>query len=168
MAAMTAGFEMMGMRGRGEMLAARNRELFELQRKARRGPTPEVFFAKHIDNSRIVKADDPERRKEMRMFASVMTVLFAMVMLYVWQHFSSIEIGYQVEAQKLQVERLREENRQIRLSEAQLTQPQRIGDMARQLGMDAPAPGQVIRTDGVTGQEAPAEAMVAAPAVPVQ
>ena len=168
MAAMTAGFEMMGMRGRGEMLAARNRELFELQRKARRGPTPEVFFTKHIDNSRIVKADDPERRKEMRLFAGVMTVLFAMVMMYVWQHFSSIEIGYTVEAQKLQVERLREENRQIRLSEAQLTQPQRIGDMARKLGMDAPQPGQVIRTDGFTGQEAPAEAMIATPTVPVQ
>jgi hypothetical protein len=48
--------------------AQRNRELFELQRRARRGPTPEVFFAKHIDNSRIVKADDPERRREMRTF----------------------------------------------------------------------------------------------------
>jgi cell division protein FtsL len=168
MAAMTAGFEMMGMRGRGEMLAARNRELFELQRKARRGPTPEVFFAKHIDNSRIVKADDPERRKEMRLFASVMTVLFAMVMVYVWQHFSSIEIGYQVEAQKTQVERLREENRQIRLSEAELTQPQRIGDMARKLGMDAPQPGQVIRDGHFSGPDAPAEAMMAAPAPPVQ
>jgi hypothetical protein len=77
MAAMTAGFEMMGMRGRGEMLATKNRELYELQRKARRGPTPEVFFTKHIDNSRIVKADDPERRKEMRLFAGVMTMLFA-------------------------------------------------------------------------------------------
>ena len=166
MAAMTAGFEMMGMRGRGEMLAAKNRELYELQRRARRGPTPEVFFTKHIDNSRIVKADDPERRKEMRLFAGVMTVLFAMVMMYVWQHFSSIEIGYQVEAQKLQVEHLREENRQIRLSEAQLTEPQRIDELARKLGMDAPQPGQVIRNDGFTGQEASAEAMVAAPAVP--
>ena len=37
--------------------AHRNRELFELQKRARRGPTPEVFFVKHIDNSRIVKAD---------------------------------------------------------------------------------------------------------------
>jgi len=164
MAAMTAGFEMMGTRG-GEMRSARNRELFELQRKARRGPTPEVFFAKHIDNSRIVKADDEERQREMRMFTIVMSVLFALVMIYVWQHFSSIEIGYQVEAQKLQVEHLREENRQIRLAEAQLTEPQRIDYMAKQLGMDAPAPGQVIRGDGITAQETPSVAMAALPGV---
>ena len=80
--------------------AQRNRELFELQKRARRGPTPEVFFAKHIDNSRIVKADDPERRREMRTFAATMTLLFVLVMVYVWQHFSAIEVGYRVETQK--------------------------------------------------------------------
>ncbi len=168
MAAMTAGFGMTGVHGGSDLRLLRNRELFELQRKARRGPTPEVLFAKHIDNSRIVKADDPERRREMRLFSLVMSALFVLVMVYVWQHFSSIEIGYKVEAQKQQVERLREENRQIRLTEAQLTEPRRIDVMARQLGMDAPQPGQVIRTDGFTGQEAPAEAMVASPAAPIQ
>ena len=61
--------------------AQRNRELFELQRRARRGPTPEVFFAKHIDNTRIVKADDPERRREMRTFTGTMSILFLLVMV---------------------------------------------------------------------------------------
>jgi cell division protein FtsL len=143
-----------------ELLVARNRELFEKQKRARRGPTPEVFFAKHIDNSRIVKADDPERRREMRMFSAAMTVLFALVMVYVWQHFSAIEIGYQIEAQKTQVEQLREQNRQYRLSEAQLTEPKRIDAIAKQLGLNAPQPGQVIRTDGMTGQEAVASMAV--------
>ena len=83
-------------RGRVESLAERNRQLFEAQKKARRGPTPEVFFAKHIDNSRIVKADDPERRREMRTFAAVMGVLFVLVMVYVWQHFAAIEVGYRL------------------------------------------------------------------------
>src|SRR5437762_2127028 len=89
---------------RTQSLAERNSELFEAQRKARRGPTPEVFFAKHIDNTRLVKADDPERRREMRQFAAVMSMLFVLVMVYVWQHFLAIEIGYKVEAQKTQVE----------------------------------------------------------------
>ncbi len=144
--------EMMGSRvhpqSRAELLAARNRELYETQRRARRGPTPEVFFTKHIDNSRIVKADDPVRRREMRTFTAVMSVLFLLVMVYVWQHFSAIEIGYHVEAQKSQVEQLREDNRQLRLSEAQLTDPGRIDKMAKQLGLDAPQPGQVVRPDG--------------------
>src|ERR1700675_233714 len=137
-----------GSRGRTESLAERNRALFEAQKRARRGPTPEVFFTKHIDNSRIVKADDPERRREMRTFTAVMSVLFLLVMVYVWQHFSAIEIGYHVEAQKQQVEQLREENRQLRLSEAQLTNPDRIDRVARQLGLNEPQPGQVVRPDG--------------------
>src|SRR5580698_11604254 len=116
--------EMMG-RSRTESLAERNRLLFEGQKKARRGPTPEVFFHKHIDNSRLVKADDPERRREMRTFTAVMSVFFVLVMVYVWQHFAAIEIGYHVEAQKQQVIQLEEQNRELRLSEAQLTNPGR-------------------------------------------
>jgi cell division protein FtsL len=158
--------EMMGSRvktqSRAESLTARNRELYETQRRARRGPTPEVFFTKHIDNSRIVKADDPERRREMRSFTGVMSVLFLLVMVYVWQHFSAIEIGYHVEAQKQQVEQLREDNRQLRLSEAQLTDPGRIDRIARQLGLDAPQPGQVVRPNG-GDPNAPVLAQASAP-----
>ena len=141
--------------GRGMTVAERNGELFEAQRRARRGPTPEVFFTKHIDNSRIVKADDPERKREMRSFAAVMSVLFVLVMVYVWQHFSAIEIGYNIEAQKVQVEHLNEQNRQLRLTEAELSDPQRIDRIAKQLGLDAPQPGQVVRPDGSSDPNAP-------------
>jgi cell division protein FtsL len=154
-------------RGRGESLTERNRTLFESQKRARRGPTPEVFFAKHIDNSRLVKADDPERRREMRTFASVMGVLFLLVMVYVWQHFTAIEVGYQVEAQKLQVQQMQEQNRQLRLSEAQLTDPERIDRMAKQLGLDAPQPGQVVRSEGGDAN-APVVAQVGMPSVVLQ
>ncbi len=163
MAAMTMNV-MTGTRSRADITADRNRELFEAQRRTRRGPTPEVFFTKHIDNSRIVKADDPERKREMRMFSAAMSVLFLLVMVYVWQHFSAIEVGYKIEAQKRQVEELREQNRQLRLSEAQLTEPGRIDRMAHQLGLDTPEPGQVIRNDAVTG--GPVVAEVAAPNAP--
>lgn len=144
----------------------RNRELFELQRRARRGPTPEVFFTKHLDNSRIVKADDPERRREMRTFAATMGLLFVLVMVYVWQHFSAIEVGYQIERQKTSVEQLAEENRQLRLTEAQLSDPGRIDQIARQLGMEMPQPGQIVRPDG-SAVRGPVLAQTAAPALPV-
>jgi cell division protein FtsL len=147
--------------------AQRNRELFELQKRARRGPTPEVFFAKYIDNSRIVKADDPERRREMRTFSATMGLLFVLVMVYVWQHFSAIEVGYQIEAQKTHVEQMREENRQLRLSEAQLSDPGRIELIAKRLGLDAPQPGQVVRPDG-TGANAPVLAQASSPSLPTE
>ncbi len=112
--------EMMGSRVRRAAVRSRwpsaTASCLRRRRRARRGPTPEVFFTKHIDNSRIVKADDPERRREMRTFTAVMSVLFLLVMVYVWQHFSAIEVGYQVEAQKQQVEQMREQNRQLRLT----------------------------------------------------
>lgn len=128
-------------------VAEHNQYLFEAQRRARRGPTPEVFFVKHLDNSRLVKAADPVRVKEMRRFAIAMTMLFAMVMLYGWQHFSSIEIGYRVEAEKQQLHQLQEQNRQLGLTEAQLCDLNRLDREARRLGMDAPHPGQVVRPE---------------------
>jgi cell division protein FtsL len=153
-------------RSRTESVAERNRSLYEAQLRARRGPTPEVFFTKHLDNSRIVKADDPERRREMRTFTVVMTLLFLLVMVYVWQHFTSIEIGYHVESQKAQMEQLREQNRQLRLSEAQLTDPGRIDRIAKQLGLDQPQPGQVVRSDG-SDPGAPVLAQTQAPSLPI-
>jgi len=175
MAAMTtvaAGMDMMGTRqtsrasrSRTLTIAERNSVLMEAQRKGRRGPTPEVFFTKHIDNSRIVKADDPERRREMRTFTMMMGVLFLLVMVYVWQHFASIEVGYHVETQKSQVEQLREDNRQLRLTEAQLSEPGRIDKIAKQLGLDTPQPGQVVRPDAGDAN-APVLAQTSAPPVP--
>lgn len=147
--------------GRAASIAERNRQLFEAQRSRRRGPTPEMFFPKHIDNSRIVKADDPERRREMRRFSVAMVFLFAFTMVYVWQHLASIQVGYHVEAQKQTVDRLREENRSLRLQQAQLSEPARIDQAARELGLAAPLPGQVIRQDGEPG--APVLAQVQEP-----
>jgi len=151
---------------RAQSIAERNAALFELQRRARRGPTPEVFFTKHIDNSRIVKADDPQRRREMRRFAAVMLFLFFLVMVYVLQHLSSIEYGYHVEAQKQQLDEMREQNRQLRLSEAQLSDPVRIDRMAKQLGLDVPQPGQVVHADGAMDPNAPALAQANLPGAP--
>ena len=133
--------------GNLDEVAERNQLLLHAQQRARRGPTPEVFFAKHLDNSRLVKAADPVRVKEMRRFAIAMMLMFAMVMIYGWQHLSSIEIGYRVEAEKQQLEQLREQSRQLGLTEAQLCDLNRLDREARRLGMDQPRPGQVVRPE---------------------
>jgi len=164
MAAMTTSFGTMSATQRKtEVQIARNRQLFEEQKRARRGPTPEVFFTVHIDNSRIVKADDPERRREMRVFSGVVGILFLLVMVYVCQHLSAIDTKLDIEVKKAEIEKLREQNRQYRLTEAQLSEPRRIDQIARQLGLGEPKPGQVIRTDGITGQEGTVSASIAAP-----
>ena len=145
-------------------IAERNQLLLHAQQRARRGPTPEVFFVKHLDNTRLVKAADPVRVTEMRRFAIAMTILFTVVIMYGWQHLSSIEIGYHVEAEKQQLQQLQEQNRQLGLSEAQLCDLNRLDREARRLGMDAPRPGQVVRPesalDGDMGPGAPVMAQV--------
>ena len=150
-------------------VAERNAELMAAQALRRRGVrTPEFFFAKHFDNTRLVKAPDPVRAREMRSFAAAVTMLFTLIMVYGLQHFSAIEVSYHVESEKQILEQLREENRQLRLSEAQLTQPGRIDGMARQLGLAQPQPGQVVHPNAHPDASAPALAQVAPIAPQVQ
>jgi cell division protein FtsL len=150
-------------------VAERNAELMAQQVVRRRGVrTPEVFFTKSFDNSRVVKAPDPVRMREMRQFSAAATVLFSLVMIYGVQHFSAIEGGYRVEAEKQTLDQLREENRQLKLSEAELTQPGRIDTMAKQLGLAAPAPGQVIHATAHADSSAPTEARITPPQPPVR
>ncbi|HVZ19002.1 MAG TPA: hypothetical protein VG897_17935 [Terriglobales bacterium] len=109
--------------------------------------TPEVYFAKQIDNSRLVKVDDPQRKREMRMLCVALSVLFAMVMLYAWQHFSAIEYGYRIEALQTKRDNVTEANRLLRLELAQLKDPERIDALAKQMGLQSPDAGQVLRMD---------------------
>ncbi|HEX4020861.1 MAG TPA: cell division protein FtsL [Acidobacteriaceae bacterium] len=142
-----------------------NRLQFAAELRARRGPTPEAFFDKRLDNSRLVKADDPQRKRDMRNFAIAATVFFALLMTYALQHFRSVEFGYQVEAQKQQLEHLHEQNRQLNLTEARLSQPERMDKLARQMGLATPQPGQFV-TPSMTDETSngPLLAQVAEPA----
>lgn len=154
-----AGFEY-GRRGGAaagtlERALERNQALMAAQMRARRGPTPEALFTKRFDNSRLVKAADPQRTKEMRAFACFMALMLGLLMTYGWQHLSAIEYGYHIESQKAQLRQLEEQNRHLRLSEAQLVDPARIDQLARQYGLTVPAPGQVVRPDAPVDPNAP-------------
>jgi cell division protein FtsL len=129
----------------------RNAELMATQiERRRRVRMPEYFIAKRIDNSRLVKAADPVRIREMRVFSAAVAVLFSLIMIYGLQHFYAIESSYHVESDKQVLDQLREENRQLRLSVAQLSQPARIDQMAHELGLAEPQPGQVVHPNAAT------------------
>lgn len=112
--------------------------------------TPEIYFAKAIDNSRLVKVEDPRRNREMKQFGTALACLFLLVFTYAWQHFKAIEYGYQIESAKRELNGLTEMNRALRLEDASLRDPERIDVMARRMGLVPPEPGQVIRMDGAT------------------
>jgi hypothetical protein len=113
--------------------------------------TPEIYFTKAIDNSRLIKVEDAGRNREMKQFGSALAVLFLLVFTYAWQHFKAIEYGYQIESAKRELSNLTEMNRALRLTHASLRDPERIDVMARRMGLVPPEPGQVIHMDTISG-----------------
>lgn len=117
--------------------------------------SPEVYFSKTIDNSRLVKLEDPARKREMRMFMVAAVVVFVLCTVYVWQHFRAIEYGYNIEAAKAQRDRLIEQNRALRLEDASLRDPGRIDKLAKSMGLEAPHAGQVQQMDAAPDTNGP-------------
>src|ERR1700720_4450323 len=105
--------------------------------------TPEIYFAKAIDNSRLVKVEDPGRNREMKQFGTALACLFLLVFTYAWQHFRAIEYGYQIESAKRELSERTEMNHALRLEDASLRDPERIDVLARRIGLVPPEPGQV-------------------------
>jgi cell division protein FtsL len=157
----------------GKSLSARadehNAELFARQPLRRRGArTPEFSFPKNIDNSRLIKAPDPARARQISLFSVTITIFFLLIMLWGLQRFSATESGYRIESEKQIREQLREENRQLHLSEAQLTQPGRIDRMARELGLAELQPGQMVHPAVALDASASALAQAVPPAPAAQ
>ncbi len=108
---------------------------------------PEIYFAKQIDNTRLVRVADPERHREMGLFTIALAAFMLLTFVYLWQHFSAIEYGYKIEALRTQREQLTDVNKTLRLEEASLKDPERIDAIARRMGMQMPVAGQVQRME---------------------
>lgn len=117
--------------------------------------SPEIYFTKAIDNSRLVKIDDPAHKREMRMFMIAAAVVFVLCTVYVWQHFRAIEYGYNIEAAKVQRDQLTEQNRALRLEDASLKDPERIDKLSRAMGFEVPRAGQVEQMDAAPDSNGP-------------
>jgi len=116
---------------------------------------PEIYFRKAIDNSRLVRAVDPAVRREMRMFAVTMAVCLFALLAYLGQHCRSIEYGYNIESLRSQCQQAADVNRNLRLEEATLKDPERIDALASKMGLALPAVGQVERMDAASDNAAP-------------
>lgn len=112
---------------------------------AGRATFPEVYFVKHIDNSRLRREVDPEKRRECLSLLGLGIVVFLFSLLFAWQHFQCVRYGYEIEQLKAQRAALEEWNRQLHLEQASLADPQRIDTLARkELGLARPGPEQMI------------------------
>ena len=122
---------------------------------AGRACSPVNAYVKRIDNSRLRREVDREKRRECYGLLGLGILVFLFGLYYAWQHFDGVRNGYQIEQLKSQHATLEESNRGLRLHLASLEDPQRIDTLARQgLGLEAPKPQQVIPF----GSARPAEA----------
>ena len=112
---------------------------------ASRASFPDTTYVKRIDNSRLRREVDREKRRECYSLLGLGILVFLFGLLYAWQHFDCVRYGYQIEQLKSQQSALEEWNRELRLTQASLADPQRIDALARQgLGLGPPKPQQVI------------------------
>ena len=109
----------------------------------------EVYFTKHIDNSRLVREVEWGKWREYFNLLMLGILVFVFGFLFSWQHLQCVQIGYEIEGLKAQRIKLQEWNRQLKVSQAGLADPQRIDTLARKdLGMVSPSPRQVIQWGG--------------------
>jgi len=99
--------------------------------------------SKKIDNSRVVRATNTNHAREMLRWLGVGGLFAAVIFLYAWQHFESIQLSYRLESLKTKQAEAVELNRQLTLEVAGLRSPARIDQIARQLGLSTPAPDQL-------------------------
>jgi cell division protein FtsL len=117
---------------------------------------PEIYFVKHIDNSRLVREVDQEKRRECFSLLRLGILVFLSVLLFSWQHLQCVRAGYEIEDLKAQRAAQQEWNHQLRLEQAALADPQRIDRLARKdLGMVSPSPQQVIQWGGADAPSPP-------------
>lgn len=115
----------------------------------------EFYTVKRIDNSRLRRQVAPNRFQDYARVAALGGILATGGLLYAWQHFQCLQLGYQLEELKAERAQGMELNQQLKLEAAALSSPVRIDAIARQLGLTVPVPGQVAPV------QAPAGAVVA-------
>jgi cell division protein FtsL len=123
---------------------------------AGRASFPEIYFIKHIDNSRLVREGGLEKSRECFSLLGLGILVFLSVLLFSWQHLQCVRAGYDIEELKAQRAAQQEWNHQLRLEQAALADPQRIDTLARKdLGMVSPSPQQVIQWGGADAPSPP-------------
>jgi cell division protein FtsL len=123
----------------------------------------DYYTVKRIDNSRLVRAANPNRMRESCRIVAYGCILAAGLLLFAWQHFQCLQLGYQLEELKAERGQAAEMNQRLKLEVAALKSPERIDAIARNtLGLTIPVPGQVAPAVYAPSEAVLAQARVAA------
>src|SRR2546428_9703087 len=105
----------------------------------------EIHLEKRIVNNSVIRQIDAKSHRDYIVVTALAAMFLFALFAYGWQHYQWIQYGYRIEEARKKKEQLSETSRQLRLERAFLRNPERIDAIARgQLGMVAPAPGQLV------------------------
>jgi len=105
------------------------------------------FYAKKIDNSRVVRQADPAARGECWSAVGAAGVLLMLGASIIAPHAGSVIEGYKLEALKQERQTLINERRDLEVKEAGLLSPERLNALALARKLTSPAADQVIHLD---------------------
>lgn len=83
--------------------------------------------------------------------AVYLSLIFAFSLGYVWTRVQVLETGYRLRTLEADKDRLKEDNRSLMVEAATLRSPQRLEQLAAQMGLKQPTQNQIIylKTDEV-------------------
>jgi cell division protein FtsL len=123
-------------------------------KKKQRAVVAEFHTVKRIDNSRLVRAVQPARARELARTVALWCLVAGCFLLYGYQRFRCIELGFQLENLKSKQAQASAVNTELKLEVAGLRSPMRIDRIARrQLGLTDALPGQMEMGEAPSGAE---------------
>ena len=105
----------------------------------------QVNRASNLKKARVLRAARQERRRRVLHYSVILFCLALTVLLHVWLRLQVVNQGYALSTTAKLQQRLEQEQRELKVEYATLTNPDRLEAMARRrLGLRRPEKGQVI------------------------
>jgi len=106
------------------------------------------FYVKRIDNSRVVRAADPQAREACwKLIGSVVAAAVLLIAVLLPGAYGLLA-GFQIQTLRQEAHRLANQQASLELQEAQLLSPSRMEELARIQQFVDPAPQKVVYLDG--------------------
>ncbi len=111
-------------------------------------PNDDIYlFSKRIDNSRIVRQQDPAARGECWSVVAAAAIVLLLFGSVIAPHVGSVLAGYKLEALKQERQTLLDQRRELAVREAALLSPNRLHELAKEQNLTNPAADQVIHLE---------------------
>jgi hypothetical protein len=112
-------------------------------------PMEDVFFyCKKIDNSRLVREDDPKAHGACLSAIGAAAAIVALLTFALGPNVANTVAGYRLEALRAEERKLIDERRNLDLEEARLLSPDRLQKLAQQHHLVTPKSDQVFHLEG--------------------